>query len=156
MKSLHPVREAITHIFFFLTDQMGLDIVCGDLNERVGSYSGVQRQRIAWIEAESKRQKSMGNVKAAEAMKKVIVSADEIDYALFEKTDGWLPGTRAFVDHSDCDGMWDAYEAAEILEAVRLLKPFFETDDYFDEDGEYYLEEILRYAVKHQKDILFC
>lgn len=138
---------------------MGLDIVCGALGERVGSYSGVQRQRIAWIRSEARRQESINNKSTAKAMRETILSTQEIDYSLFEKTDGWLEGTQAFVNHSDCDGTWDPDEAAAILEAVQTLKPFFEAEDldyYFYEDGSYYLDEILRHSVTHNQDIVFC
>lgn len=92
-------------------------------------------------------------------MRQAIISTDDINYSLFESVDGWLTGTHAFVNHSDCDGMWDSDEAAAILKGVQTLKPFFDATDaeyYFDEDGTYYLEKILRYSINHKKDIVFC
>lgn len=138
---------------------MGLDIACGRLVERVGSYSGVQRQRVVWIQAEIKRQEALGNNGLVQQMKKSIRSTEHVDYEAFEKTDGWLDGTRAFVDHSDCDGTWDASEAMSILEAVTTLEPFFDEETkkyYFNEDGHYYLRDILVHSVRYKKDIMFC
>lgn len=152
---LQRVKDSL---FLTTFSQMGLDIMCGSLGVKVGSYSGVQQQRVAWIKAESMRQDSLGNKEMATNMNTVICSRG-IRYDFFTTIVDWLPGTRAFVDHSDCDGVWDCCEAKDILEAVKILKPFFSKDDadlYFETDGEYYLKGILSYSVRHHKDIVFC
>jgi len=160
---LQIVLYRIVFSFFLImlsvSADMGLDIACGHIIERVGSYSGVQRQRVVWIKAEARRQEVLGNIGSAQQMKKSIRSSDHVDYETFEMTDGWLDGTRAFVDHSDCDGIWEASEAIAILEAVTTLEPFFDEDAksyYFDDHGHYYLRKILMYCVRHKKDIVFC
>lgn len=135
---------------------MGLDIVCecGKQDIKVGSYSGVHRVRAAWILAESLHQEDKT---VAASMRSAVVSESDVDYKAFRRIDGWLPGTRAFVDHSDCDGSWDASEIRDIVRAIKILLPHLKTTlpAYFDGD-EFYLEEILAHCARNGEMIHFC
>ena len=135
---------------------MGLDIVCecGAHDIKVGSYSGVHRVRAAWIMAESLFQEDKGR---AAAMLSAVVSESDVDYKVFAKTDGWLPGTRAFVYHSDCDGTWDAGEVRDIVQAIKTLRPHLKKTlpNHFDGE-EFYLEEILTHCAENNETIHFC
>lgn len=147
-----------THVFFFFTADMGLDLVCGSISERVGSYSGVHRQRAAWIYAESARQKSLGNKNLSDRMRKTIISEDKINYRDFDRIEDWLPGTKAFVSCSDHDGFWSQIESKDILDAVRILEPFFRRIDFILDfhQKQYYLKNILEYSVQNNENIYFC
>lgn len=133
---------------------MGLDLYCGNESQRVGSYSGVHVERAKWILAEAKRRTSIGNTAQAKRLKKLVMKTTRgvvIDYDAFQRMD-WLPGIRAFVDHSDCDGYWTPQEAEDMLDAIAILKPFF---DPSLEGQEYYLESIWKRSVDIQECISF-
>lgn len=135
---------------------MGLDIMCecGKQDIKVGSYSGVHRLRVAWILAEALHQEDQVR---ASSMRSAIVSESEVDYDIFNKINGWLPGTLAFVYHSDCDGSWSVSEIRDIIRAVKILFPHLKTTmpAYFDGD-EFYLEEILAHCARNGEMIHFC
>lgn len=102
---------------------MGLDLVCGAVLQRFGSYSSLHMFRYQWIEAEACRQERRGCHEVAAHMREILYGDRFIDYETFvERRDiPWLPGTRALIDHSDCDGEWSPVEARMILKAHHLL-----------------------------------
>lgn len=139
---------------------MGLDIVCRGTSVRVGSYSGVHLQRIGFLRAEALRLREEDRHEEADRVLACIRSASEIHYDLvrgLEKV--LLPGTYAFVYHSDCDGSWDADDAAAILEALGRFRLFLRAIPEFkhrlDGKDRYYLEDILSLSVRTGEFIYF-
>jgi len=139
---------------------MGLDIRCIDTFVRVGSYSGVHIQRIGFLRAEALRLREEDRHEEADRVLACIRSASEIHYDLVLRLKNvLLPGTYAFVYHSDCDGSWEADEAEAILDALGRFRPFLraipEFKDRLDEEDRYYLEDILSLSVRTGEFIYF-
>jgi hypothetical protein len=140
---------------------MGLDLVCGDISIKMGSYSNVHNIRAYWIKAEIIYQKQQGNYDIAKAMEDVIKKDKygyKIDYEIFNLLP-WDLGTEKFVYHSDCDGIWTSDESKKILETLDKLRDIMlkiEEFKYYFCDGEFYLEKILKYSMKNNKIIYFC
>ena len=137
---------------------MGLDLVCGDKCARVGSYSTVQRLRAFFIMADADRVDTE-NPRTASRMRGVAGEGDRIDYKKFASMTCWSAGVRVFVNHSDCDGSWTPDEASDILDAVSTLRPYLLKrcpQFFYEEDDEFYLEELLRHSTETHENILFC
>jgi len=141
---------------------MGLDLYCGGVYMKMGSYSTVQRVRVRWILAYAsylEKEKKQGGGDTIQKLRSVVSSSsEEIDYDRFCQIPLEEEGLSRFVYHSDSDGSWTSEDASYIQETLnkirdelRELEPF-----HFEEDGEYYLEELLEESVRTGGNISFC
>lgn len=134
---------------------MGLDLVCGRYGTRMGSYTGVHRQRIGILRAEAMYRLTRGSSDEAALIRGAIVEKDgSIDYRYVRtRLRECLPtGVFAFVYHSDFDGEWTPDEASSILQDLVRLRPYLkevpELVPYLDKDDRYHLEPILRASIE--------
>lgn len=137
---------------------MGLDLVCdcGSRGARVGSYSTVHRVRVMFIRAEAMAQE---DEELASKMRAVALTDEKVDYTAFQGISNWSDGTKAFVNHSDCDGEWSYHEIRGILDAVKALRSFMMElcpNYFYEEDDEFYLEDFFRHCVERKECVLFC
>jgi len=137
---------------------MGLDLYCGNMVQRFGSYSIVHKVRILWIKAYSMWLKSQD--KDNSMLLATIKTDNDINYKKFGtlqiQTMGF-EGLYAFVYHSDCDGSWDVEEVEIILETLNLIKLYLKELSllFFEENGDYYLEKILKHSLATYNQIEF-
>ena len=121
---------------------------CGFYSFKLGSYRSVQKLRVNWIKAEMSRKPYL-----ADGLKACILPGEEgLDYVrLSREKENLLPGTVAFIFHSDSDGFWTTRETRSILKAILELKPFFQkTMDqrwFYEEDGCFVLEDLFQHCV---------
>lgn len=154
---------------------MGLDLCCGSVSIRVGSYSSVHRVRnyliqsiINYLKATSEN-KSNNNLcdlvdisakkELLELLDKVIVD-DDINYDKLENVQMELSlinlnGFTCFINHSDCDGMIDSTDADDFIKTLNIVKDYMDKS-YYHEDDEFYLKEIFEESSNTGEDIWFC
>ncbi len=154
---------------------MGLDLCCGSVSVRVGSYSSVHRVRnyliqsiINYLKATSENESNnnlydLVNISAKkellELLGKVIID-DEINYDNLEKIQMELSlinlnGFTCFINHSDYDGMIDSSDADDFIKTLDIVKDYMDTSCYH-EDNEFYLKEIFEESSKTGETIWFC
>ena len=154
---------------------MGLDLFCGDMYVRAGSYSTVLAQHAAILRAYLFHLCESDPVGATDAMDKALQhvenrrTARKIEACLRGKTDydenalrtlsrHLHPGLVHLVLGCGSEGSWSPYQAREILLCLTTLRPYFCRVPALDtnDKGEYYLEAILRCAVRDGEDVRFA
>jgi hypothetical protein len=140
---------------------MGLDLVCGDIIIKMGSYSSVQEQRALLLKGYIMWLHDQGIHETAKTIGKCVKKRKdgfEIDYKNLDM-ELLMPGMKAFIFHSDCEGEWSVQDAKDILESLEELRPFFQKIqgfDYYCIDDRYHLEDILEKSVQSYRSIQFC
>lgn len=141
---------------------MGLDLICGNIGIRVGSYRRVHIERKLWVEAYNNW---VATLKEDEEEAPIpinshdykITEADmealESHTANTEVAVEILDGLKRFVIHSDCEGYWSPYDAEAMLTTLDTIKQHFDDDD---DDDEYYLTEIFKHSIDTNENIQFC
>jgi hypothetical protein len=154
---------------------MGLDLCCGSVSIRVGSYTSVHRVRnflieslIRYLEITSEG-KSTDNVydlvdfnakkDLLSLLKRVIING-EIDYNYLSEITPELSllnlnGFTCFINHSDCDGMIDSFDASEFIKTLNIVENYMNKEVYF-EDNQFYLKNIFIESSETGDDIVFC
>lgn len=126
---------------------MGLEIYCGDISMKVGSYSEVHRQRVGWLKAEAMRLDEQGEYDQAQLVYECFRNHEIFYGKLKQIRKIVLPGSWAFVHHSDCEGTWESHEAQQILEAIETMRNYLQRTRECSvrfHDNQYYLERVLR------------
>jgi len=115
---------------------MGLDLVCGSLSIKMGSYGYVHVQRWGWLQAQklyllSKASTSVEREQIETLFRPCLLSLSKFspkldyDYIRRHLQSYILPGVFTFVYHSDCEGYWTPEECQEMIETINILRPFF-------------------------------
>ena len=164
---------------------MGLDIVCEDSSARVGSYTNVHllrynlliavkkylQNKIKNYKSEISDDQDYQNNEITNNMSDLIIvlpliayldeltENNEINYGAFNKEKNEelgffdLEGFMSFINHSDCDGVYD--DADCFLVTYEIVKEYID-DNYKNEDGDFYLEEVFRKSIDTGNTIYFC
>lgn len=110
---------------------MGLDLYCGDVSVRVGSYSTVHVIRnfmikllVFWLAHGSHNLSSENVQRLTELFQEMVRNDYDVDYVYIEKNLqtltreftrlGWL-GLFNWIFHSDCDGTFSSDDSKEVL-----------------------------------------
>lgn len=144
-----------------LQPNMGLELICGKQSVHM-PYSYIQKIRRHWITAYCNWAQDHGYPADVPNREKLMecLNSENIDYDAFSeiKADcGVYQGLKRFVDHSDCDGEWSEYDSAFILTTLLQLNPYLAkiAPQDFDENGKYFLKEILHHSVLERSSIFF-
>ena len=150
---------------------MGLDIICNENIERVGSYTGVHRLRVYLIKSvikyleDSNKFEDLEKEILVEYLNSLLSENDDskINYdnykgdmnTMMELYD--LAGFTSFIFHSDCDGILSSLEASDFLKTYDKIKNFIDKTDYHDEEtGQFYLYEVFKESSDSGEPIYFC
>jgi len=163
--------------FFFSQKKnniMGLDLFCGEMYVRAGSYSSVMVQHVAILRAYLVHLRESDPIGATDAMDKALQHVENCRTA--RKIEACLRGDTDYDEHSlrmlsrhlhpglvhlvlGCrsKGSWTPYEAREVLLCLKTLRPYFSHVPALDvnDKGEYYLEAILQCAVRNGENVCF-
>jgi len=66
-----------------------------------------------------------------------------------------LNGFTCFINHSDCDGMIDSFDASEFIKTLNIVENYMNKEVYF-EDNQFYLKNIFIESSETGDDIVFC
>lgn len=147
---------------------MGLDLLCGSMSIKLGSYGYVHVQRWGWLQANKEyllSTKKMSKEEVESLFQPCLLSKSErsprLNYPYIQKTlePHLLPGVFTFVYQSDCEGYWTPDECQSMLDAIELLRPYFLTISELKEnmeEKEYYLEQIFQHSVHTSNEITLC
>lgn len=142
---------------------MGLDLECGNISIRVGSYSTVHDVRKYLLETIINYIKFSNNFE--DIIKEILLdeisnvfSNDKIDY---EKFDGLLmayelDGFNCFINHSDYNGMIESIEAKKFIDLCDKLNNYFDKNNIYYRNNKFYLYDIFKYSSQTGDDIYFC
>jgi hypothetical protein len=130
---------------------MGLDLICGDVSIKMGSYRRVHVERRMWIEAYNKWVGESLIPIGSDGS--IDIEALQVYEAESEIATSVLDGLKRFVIHSDCEGYWSSYDAEAMLTTLDTIHQYFDKEE--DDDEEYYLSEIFKHSVETNEDIQF-
>lgn len=140
---------------------MGLDLICGSVSERCGSYSYVHEIRYLllcalkeYLEMETTNYDEKVNYLCQLITKENTIQYDKADpskHALFykQKLNGFFP----FIFHSDCDGSLSSYEAEQFLKTFDIVKDY--VDYSLKYDDKFFLDTIFTESVDCDQEIYF-
>lgn len=152
---------------------MGLDLRCGEHSLRAGSYSGVMEQWAGLLRAyllflrEGDPPEVLTNDmdvalwrvekrRLAARLEPCLHGPSSYDEDMVRRVSrGLHPGMRHLLLGTGSTGSWTPYQAREILEVLRRLRPFFSRVPELAHHREHYLEPILRVSVRENREIIF-
>ena len=145
---------------------MGLDIICDDYCERVGSYSCVHVLRKYLLESLIKHLENNNKIEnlSKEIMLEYLnklVSSNDIIYNQFNEDMHDmlnvynLGGFDSFIFHSDCDGTLESEDATKFLETYRLIENDIDKSKFHNNDT-FYLYDIFHHSSTSGEGIVFC
>lgn len=130
---------------------MGLDLSCGDMIIKMGSYSSVHQQRVGMLKAEAKRFKSLGMKAKAAKILQCITNSGDINYRMLKRELKTILHTGVFTFVDDEKEEWMSEDASSILEAINQLRNTF---PYIEELQDHLIENIGRKKMYHLEPIL--
>lgn len=140
---------------------MGLDLICGSVSERCGSYSYVHEIRYLllcalkeYLEMETTNYNEKVDYLCQLITKENTIQYDKSDptkHVLFykKKLNGFFP----FIFHSDCDGSLSSYEAKQFLKTFDIVKDY--VDYSLKYDDKFFLDSIFRESISSGQEIHF-
>ena len=139
---------------------MGLDLICGTMHIRVGSYSYAHLIRIKWIKACIAFLREANPTDVLAQLLEQTCNTQIPNYRLFsdiQSDTNIFAGLKCFVDHSDCDGEWESADCIKIFITFCFIKKYLKIIDPTDFNSDtYYLEPVLKYAIDVDQKISFC
>lgn len=138
---------------------MGLDLECGNISIRVGSYSTVHDVRKYLLETIINYIKFSNNFE--DIIKEILLdeisnvfSNNKIDYEKFDYKK--LDGFNCFINHSDCSGMIESTKAKKFIDLCDKLNNYFDKNNIYYRNNKLYLYDIFKYSSQTGDDIYFC
>ena len=138
---------------------MGLDLICGDMDIRAGSYSAVHLVRIYLLETIKnyliKNDEDNSLIKDIEDLHNGTI----IDYEKYDKIRTMLiiedlNGFDCFINHSN--GVIHPNNASLFVNQCDKLYDYFDRDEYYFDNNQFYLYEIFKHSSDTCEDIIFC
>jgi hypothetical protein len=140
---------------------MGLDLICGSVSERCGSYSYVHEIRYLllcalkeYLEMETRNYNERVDYLCLLITKENTIQYDKADptkHVLFHKKK--LNGFFPFIFHSDCNGSLSSYEAKQFLKTFDIVKDY--VDYSLKYDDKFFLDSIFRESISSGQEIHF-
>ena len=142
---------------------MGLDIVCINSSQKVGSYSRVQTIRYEllcglkfYIEMILPTETKLIDYMVSLVEKKNSVQYKQYSLEMERRLGKYsLDGFSAFVYHSDSDGYLTSYEAKQFLNTWKKTNSYME-DTIRCKDGRFYLQDVFEESIFSGENISFC
>ena len=140
---------------------MGLDLICGSVSERCGSYSYVHEIRYLllcalkeYLEMETTNYNEKVDYLCQLITKENTIQYDKADptkhvHFYKKKLNGFFP----FIFHSDCDGSLSSYEAKQFLKTFDIVKDY--VDYSLKYDDKFFLDSIFRKSISSGQEIYF-
>ena len=141
---------------------MGLDLTCGDIDVRVGSYGFVNILKIYLLET-IKNYIIKNNIDD-DLPKEIdeIITNGNIDYNKYINIQHKLIfynlyGFDCFIYHSDCNGIIESYDSKYFIELYDTLEDYFDKDNFhYGPNNTFFLYNIFKYSANSGQDIYYC
>ena len=143
---------------------MGLDLICGNIHIKCGSYSSVQKIRYELLVGLKYYLEYFFPEKDTliDYLCSLVIEKDKVQYHKEDSKKNrefqelFLHGFFPFIFHSDCDGYLSSYEAKQFLETWDIIEEYIDSSLLKEKDRSFYLEEIFQKSMKTGEDIRFC
>lgn len=137
---------------------MGLNLCCGDLDVRVGSYKNTHNLKIYLIKT-IYNYISQNNISDTLSSKiQEVIKDDNIDYTKYNDIKNLLPqglnGFDCFICHSDCSGIIESHQSMYFINTCNKLQDYFDKNFFFD-NNKFYLYDIFKYSFENDETIYF-
>lgn len=141
---------------------MGLDLICNEVGQKCGSYSGVQKIRHLLLcglkyYVETKHPEED---KLIDYLVSLVSIKNEVQYhKLSPEFQGQLnklklDGFTEFIWHSDYDGILTSYDVEKFMRTWNITKDYM---DYELKDGDdFYLNSVFNECIESNENICFC
>lgn len=143
---------------------MGLDLICGDIHMKCGSYSSIQKIRHELLVGVKYYLEYFFPEKEdlIDYLCSLLKEKDRIQYHKEDRNknrelgDLYLDGFFPFIFHSDCDGSLSSYHAKQFLETWDIIEEYIESPLLKEKDRTFYLNDIFQESIRSGEDIQFC
>lgn len=142
---------------------MGLDLTCGNVHIKCGSYSSVQKIRYQllvglkyYLESFFPEKENLIHYLCSLVKKKDTVQYHKEDSSKNrELGELFLNGFFPFIFHSDSDGCLTPYEAKQFLETWDIVEECIDCPLVKEKDRSFYLYHIFKESIKTGEVIRF-
>jgi len=138
---------------------MGLNLECGDMDVRVGSYGTVGSLKIYLLRTIRSYIVKNEISDTLPAQIDEIVKGGNIDLNKYNKVKHLfreIGGFDCFIDHSDCGGVIRSYQACDFVRTCDKLNDYFDKgNSFFYNEDRFYLYDIFKYSAENDEMIYF-
>lgn len=143
---------------------MGLDLICGDIHMKCGSYSSVQKIRHEllvgvkyYLESFSPEKEDLIDYLCSLLKEKDTIQYHKENHMKNRELgnlclDGFFP----FIFHSDSNGSLSSYHAKQFLETWDMIEEYIDSPLLKEKDRTFYLNDIFQKSIDLCEDIQFC